>query len=163
MRILGGTPGFLRRTTGGPSVQRVGFFAAPLSQVGGPFTEYKAETNNAYFYAVPNLTTPTNTTTQMIIFAGIPWGTGTVYGAGTGGAGQLPTQSFSQMGSDARVGGLGNISLVSASMVAGTATNTFPVATTLTFTVPEPGAIAMFVGGMGAVVFLGVRRRRSSI
>ncbi len=164
MRILGGTPGFLLRTTGGPSVRRKGYFAAPLSQIGGPFSEYRPESNFRYFYATPftpNNTLPTSTTTQMIVFAGLPWGTGTVYGAGTGGAGFFATQSFSHMGGDARVSGLGNISLVSASMVAGLATDTFPVAAVLSLAVPEPSSIAMFAGGMAGIVLLGMRGRRS--
>ncbi len=160
MRILGGTPGFLRRTQGGPSVQRVGFFAAPLSQIGGPFSEYKAETNTGKFYAVPNLTTPISSETQMIVFAGIQWGTGMVYGAGTGGTGNFPTQSFSNTGSDARVSGHGNISLVAASMVTGPATNTFPVAATLTMNVPEPGSIAMLGGGLAGIALFATRGRR---
>jgi hypothetical protein len=161
MRILGGTPGFLRRTDGGVSVQRVGFFAAPLSQVGGPFSETKPETQMAYLYAVPNLTTPTATSTNPIVFGGLPWGTGMVYGQATGGAGQLPTQSFSYTGGDSRVNGLGNINLVSASMAASTATNTFPTATVLSLNVPEPGVTAMFAVGLVAAVVLGLRRKRS--
>ena len=142
-------------------VERVGNFAAPLNQIGGPFSEYGPETNNAYFYTAANPTIPTNTETQMIIFAGLEWGTGMVYGAGTGGTGYFPTQSFSDSGNDARVSGLGNISLVSASMVAGPATNTFPVAATLTMTVPESGSIAMFVAGMAGIVLLAMRGRRA--
>jgi len=161
MRILGGTPGFLRRTDGGPLVERVGAFQAPLSQIGGPFAEYKSETNTAVFYTALNPTIPTRTEKQQIVFAGIQWGTGKVYGAGTGGTGRFPTQSFSNSGSDARVGGLGNISLVAASMVGGSATNTFPVAATLTMTVPEPGSIAMLVGGMAGIVLLARRGRRA--
>jgi len=161
MRILGGTPGFLRRTSGGTVRTRKGSFAAPLQQVGGPFSEYQVETNQVFFYQATDPGNVTSTVTNTITFAGLPWGTGLIYAAATGGAGGVPTQSISESGSDARVLGLGNISLVSASMVVSPLSNTFPVLTKLTLQVPEPGTAAMFACGTGLLVLLGIRRARS--
>ena len=170
MRILGGTPGFLRRTVGGGATIRKGYFAAPLRQVGGPFSEYQVETNQAFYYQATDPTVVTSTITNMITFAGLPWGTGLIYAAATGGVGAVPTQSISESGSDNRLlgtggqpfHGLGNIVLVSASMVASVQSNTFPVLTKLTLTVPEPDTIAMFACATGLLVFLGIRRSRQA-
>jgi hypothetical protein len=162
MRILGGTPGFLRRTTGGPARIRKGGFAAPLTQVGAAFSEYQVESNTVYFYQATAPTVVTSTTMNQITFAGLPWGTGRIYAAATGGAGAVATQSISESGTDARVSGLGNISLVSASMVVSPISNTFPVLTKLTLLVPEPGTLTMFACGMGLLVLLGIRRYRSA-
>ena len=166
MRILGGTPGFLRRTDGASRV-RLGSFNAPLNQIGGPFTEYQQQVNTAHFWptSLPGTTTAseTSTTQANILFAGIPWGTGSVYAARTGGTGAVPTQSITGTGSDTRntASGIGNISLVSASMSGSGGRNVFPILVRLNLTVPEPGTTLMFISGAALLSVLAIRRRRS--
>ena len=165
MRILGGTPGFLRRTSGGPSRIRLGYFAAPLTQIGGPFSEYQPETNTAFFWPTTlpatNPASATSTAVANILFAGIPWGTGVVYAGATGGTGAVPTQSITGSGSDARTAsGLGNISLVAASMAGAGGNNVFPVLVRLNLTVPEPGTTLLFASGAVLLGVLAVRWQR---
>ena len=168
MRILGGTPGFLRRFDGaGMTRIRLGYFAAPLTQIGGPFSEYQPETNTAFFWPATlpatNTATATSTSLANVIFAGIPWGTGTVYAGRTGGTGGIPTQSISGAGSDARTptSGIGPLSLVAASVAAAAgAGNPFPILVKLELNVPEPGTNVMLVCGVGLLGFFAIRRRR---
>lgn len=162
MRMLGGTPGYIKRTVGGTARFRKANFDAPLNQVGGPFSEYTGGSPTGFYYQATNPTVVTDTVMNPNIFAGIPWGTGVVYGAATGGTGPIPTQSFSFSGSNALTGGVGNITLISGSMVASASSNTYPVVTKLTLTVPEPGVLTMFGSAAGVLLFIGIRRVRSS-
>jgi hypothetical protein len=175
LRLLGGTPGYLIRTAGGPSRVRKGSFAAPLSQIGGPFNEYKVQTNTARFWPaslvfdpgtpmgpVQFLGSATLSTTQMILFAGIPWGTGTIYAGRTGGTGAIPTQSISGMGTNMFVAGAGgNISLVAASISGIPASNAFPILIRLSLSLPEPGVIAALGSGVALLGLLGFRKHRA--
>ncbi|MBW2231417.1 MAG: hypothetical protein JRG92_12925 [Deltaproteobacteria bacterium] len=159
MRMLGGTPGHILRSAGaGPGTLRYGEFAAPMNQIGGPFSEYQLESNVVVF---SQNGVPTKTSTDPIQFAGMPWGTGTVHAVMTGNISPyFPTQSFSGTGYDNRIGGLGNISLVSASFIRGPTTDGYPTLQTMALTVPEPGDVALLVSGLGLLGVLGVRSRR---
>lgn len=163
MRLLGGTPGYLKRTVNAGARVRLGSFAAPLSQIGGPFSEYKPQTNTAQFWpAAMTSGPPTVTSMQQILFAGIPWGTGTIYAGRTGGTGAVPTQSISGMGTNMLAGSAGgNISLVAASISGSPTQNTFPILIRLSLTLPEPEVTAMLGFGVAFLVVLGVRKNRA--
>ncbi len=167
MRLLGGTPGFLLRTVNAAARKRKGSFAAPLSQIGGPFNEYKIQTNVGRFWpiAVPTTQPPTASSTAMILFAGIPWGTGTIYAGRTGGTGAVPTQSISGMGTNNLAGAAGgNISLVAASISGSAgAGNTFPILVRLSLTLPEPEVTATLGCGVALLVILGIRKNRARL
>ncbi len=163
MRLLGGTPGYLKRTVNAGARVRLGTFAAPLNQIGGPFSEYQVQTNTAQFWPAATTTgPPTSTQMQQVVFAGIPWGTGTIYAGRTGGTGAVPTQSISGMGTNTLAGSAGgNISLVAASISGTPAQNAFPILIRLSLTLPEPEVTAMLGFGVGFLVLLGVRKNRA--
>ena len=158
MRLLGSGPGFLyRAVAGAPSQRRRGLFLGPKTPIGGPFAEVGMDTQMAYFYSSPFPNpTPFNTTTMYQIYVALPWGTGMVYMYGTGGDPPLGTQRATDTGSDNRVSGTGNISLVSAGLFTGVN----PFVSVQRLNLPEPGVTAAFASGIGLAVLLGLRRRK---
>jgi len=161
MTLLGGIVLDFSRTLGAPSITAMGVGDAAIQSVlGNSFANYYARAQTISIMT-PGVTFPS---VQNLIDAGLPWGTGVVYGVVTGQAiPGLPTLSFSYAGTDTRdAAGVGNITLVSAHLSAADVPFAFINGIRLILAVPEPATTGMLAAGLGLLGVVEVTRRKRS-